>query len=140
MLRVVIDNTFSFKYHLSCVRIQILSRVAWYENYLIVPKTVLRSICLSIVYPLITYGVEACGASGVTELRRLASIQNRSVMFLADLDPISSVYVSKKLLSFNCVYSYFLLIQFIKFNFLGKVISSHLGYLTIYLLVIIILD
>ena len=54
--------------------------------------------------------------------------------------PISSVYASNKLLPFNSVHSYFLLINLFKYYVPGKVISSHLGYLTIYLFLIIILD
>lgn len=122
-LGIFIDDRLSFDDHLNHVCKKVSRSVGVLRKVSeLVPRSVLRTMYLSLVYPFITYGIEAWGASCKTRLTRLRVLQNRCVRLLSPTDVLTSqiTYSELHLLPIQHVHELFVLVKFYKYFVLGE--------------------
>lgn len=117
-LGVTVDDGLTFKSHIENVCTKVSRGCGlMYRMSNLVPLSVLKILYSTIIYPHLTYGVEIWGSSARTQLRRLRSLQNRSIKFLrtADSQTIGSVFVNNHLFTLEEIHKLFTLLRFFKY-------------------------
>ena len=78
------------------------------------PSHVLLKLYNSLVYPHLSYGIVVWGATGVTNKRRLLSVQNKVVSLLR-VTPSMNIYLHYNILTFDNIFRYFTLLKLYRF-------------------------
>ena len=120
LLGVHIDERLNFNAHIKllCSKLRRACGIIFKLSSFL-PKRILRIIYNSIVLPHIVYCVEVWGGTGVSNMRRVASIQNRVVKLLGEGD-LSSIYRNFNILPLHCLHKYFTLIKFYQMHILER--------------------
>ena len=114
-LGIVIDDKLSFSAHITTVCNKI-SRNIGFINKLshFIPKNPLRCLYYSLIYPHLTYAIEAWGNSSKTKLSRLRRLLDRCLKILGK-ESNDSTYHGLKLFTLNEIYQFFTFIRIFKY-------------------------
>jgi hypothetical protein len=109
-LGIYLDNKLNFKFHFKYLRSK-LSRTAGLLRKMsyIVPKDIIKKLYLSLIMPNISYAIQVWGSTSKTDITAIKNIMCKCNKLFNDL-PI----VSNKIMSFDQLYSYFILCSFYK--------------------------
>lgn len=122
-LGIIVDDKLTFKNHIDQVvkkisrSCGILRKVSQF-----VPHYVIKKLYLSIVYPHLTYGIEAWGSSGKTSLDRVINVQNKCIKLVnfSICNDILTMYKRESLLTFENIYKYVVILKFYRYFILAS--------------------
>ena len=118
-LGVVIDDKLSFSAHITSVCDKVSRNIGFMKKVShIIPNKPLRCLYYSLVYPHLTYAIEAWGNSSKTKLSRLRRLLDRCLKILGSTRN-NATYRDLKLFTLNEIYHFFTLIRIFKYYNFG---------------------
>ena len=119
-LGVLVDEKINFKSHISKLSGTLSSSVGLMRRLSVyVPSFMMRTLYFSIFQSHLIYACTVWGITGVTQLKRIKTLQGRAVKLLNSVDGVSN-YKSNNILTFDLLYRYFSLIKFYDILYTNK--------------------
>ena len=116
-LGMIIDDKLNFSNHIRSVCNKIRSRIGILKKLsATVPKTILRNLYFSLIYPHITRDIEIWGNSSSNDIRRLRALVDKCIKLIkGPNNQTENTNFTLKLMKFDEIYTYFCLIRFYKY-------------------------
>ena len=97
---VFIDIKLNFQNHIGAVCTKPRRSVGNIKKFVFIPKSALRSLLYSLVYPHVIHSIETRGSTNHTQLGRLKRLLDKCLNILSNAQPDNS-YSQLKIMKFN---------------------------------------
>ena len=135
-LGVIVDDKLSFSAHVSFVYDKVAKSHAVIKKLsFYVPKSTLKSLYTSLVYPHVTYGIDVYGNSCRVAVGRIKRLLGRCIKLIGDGTCDTGSYRRLGLFDYESMLKYFCLLKFFRYNheglsnhFSNKIASSNISH------------